>query len=136
MSTSEEKLKELTEELYKDVTINEFNLREVQMRLPAIRHKWVARLMSNKFEHEKMKELRGSTKHKLIEKIKNEAQFMLSDLALNKQAEDSEIIAKIDSSLKNKKLIIEFLERVVDEVLKGITFDIKNLIRIIELENT
>lgn len=134
--SNEEKLTEYSNELKEDVSINEFNLRDIQMKLPAIRHKWVARLMMNKFELEKMKELRAQTKYKIIDKLKEESPTILSEMSLNKMAENNNTIEKIDISLKNKKLIIEFLEKVVDEVLKGITFDIKNLIRIIELENT
>ena len=41
-------LEEYIVELEKDVKIDQFNIRDVQMKLPAYKHKWVGRLMRQK----------------------------------------------------------------------------------------
>ena len=58
-------LEEYISELSTDIQIDEFSMKDVQMKLPAIKHKWTGRLMRAKMEiEEKRKE-----KYKLVERI-------------------------------------------------------------------
>ena len=45
-----------TEELQKDMYIDELNLSQVALTLPAIKHKWVARLILAKSEFNKIEQ--------------------------------------------------------------------------------
>lgn len=123
------------EELTDDLSIDDFNLHDKQMKLPGIKHKWVARLIQMKSERGRLNELRGEAIRKLVEKIRQESLVTLSDRALLTKANDSEIIIKIDNQVKYCSILIDYLER-VEKVCSQTTFDIKNLIEIKKLELT
>ena len=56
-------LEEYISELSVDVQIDEFSMKDVQMKLPAIKHKWTGRLMRAKMEiEEKTAELHPDVK--------------------------------------------------------------------------
>ena len=48
-------------ELGEDTSLDEFTVRDVQMKLPAIKHKWAGRLMRLKLDNEKLKADRGNS---------------------------------------------------------------------------
>ena len=48
-----------SEEIKKYVSVDEFNMKQIQMDLPATRHYWVGRLMFHKQEILKLKRLAG-----------------------------------------------------------------------------
>ena len=41
-------LDDYLEEMQADLEVDEINMKEVQMKLPAIKHKWIGRLMRHK----------------------------------------------------------------------------------------
>lgn len=124
------------EEINLDVNLDELSLKQTQTKLPSIRHKWVARLMQQKFEMTKLNSLKKEALGRLVEKIKEEEPVVLSDMALKRKAEQHEIILKINDEIEVCKLIIEFLDKEIDITLKPVSFDIKNLIEVIKLETT
>ena len=123
-------------ELQEELKIDELTLKEVQLNLPTNRHKWVARLMEQKFELSKLKKLRKEAIDKVIEKITEHEPVTLSDIVLRKKASQHEVIKKIDEEIELCELLIDYLEKVVEKVCKGISYDIRNLVDIIHLETT
>lgn len=132
---SENIFEQYKQELEKELTINEFSLKEVQLNLPANRHKWVARLMVQKRELNKLKKLKDEAITKLIDKLNNQSPVTVSAIGLKKQAESHEVVLKINEEIDNCELLIEYLEK-VETVYRNTTYDIKNLIHIITLETT
>lgn len=120
---------ELTEEL----DLSDFNMKDVQMRLPAIKHKWVARLILQKIELNKTKKLKAEAIEAVINNLRRENIVTLSDATLAKQAEKNEIVQRIMLQIEEIEILIEYLEK-VERVCNSTSFDIKNLIDIKKLE--
>ena len=120
---------EITEEL----DLSDFNMKDVQMKLPAIKHKWVARLIQQKIELSKYKKLKAEAIDALIQSLRKENPVLLSDLALSKQAEKNETVQKIILKIEECEILIDYLEK-VEAVCRGTSYDIKNLVEIKKLE--
>ena len=122
---------ELTEEL----DLSDFNMKDVQMRLPGVKHKWVARLIQQKIEMNKYKKLKHEAVEAVMQNLRKENPVLLSDSTLAKQAEKNETIQKINLKMEECEILIEYLEK-VEAVCRGTSFDIKNLVEIKKLEMT
>lgn len=120
---------ELTEEL----DLSDFNMKDVQLKMPAIKHKWVARLIQQKIELAKYKKLKNEAIDVVIESLRKEGPVLISDIALAKQAEKNETVQKINSKIHETEILIEYLEK-VEKVCSSTTYDIKNLVEIKKLE--
>ena len=122
-------------ELYEELDLNDFNMKDVQMRLPAIKHKWVARLIQQKIELSKFKKLKQEAIGAVIDGLRKSNPVLLTDTALAKQAEKNETVQKIIIKMDECEMLIEYLEK-VEKVCSCTTYDIKNLIDIKKLEMT
>ena len=122
-------------ELIEDTKIDELNLKDVQMKLPAIKHKWVSRLILHKEEYNKLKHLQRAAKEKVINELKQNQNIILSLPVLEKRAEENDVIRKIKNQLEDQELIILYLDK-IETVLRSMSFDIKNIIDIMKLEET
>lgn len=120
---------ELTEEL----DLSDFNMKDVQMKLPGIKHKWVARLIDQKIELNKLKKLKAKAIETVSQKLRKENVVILSDAALSKQSEKHELVRKIIEKIEETEILIEYLER-VEKVCSSTSYDIKNLIDIKKME--
>ncbi len=120
---------ELTEEL----DLSDFNMKDVQMKLPGIKHKWVARLIDQKIELNKLKKLKAEAIETVSQKLRKENVIILSDAALSKQSEKHELVRKIIDKIEETEILIEYLER-VEKVCSSTSYDIKNLIDIKRME--
>lgn len=123
------------EELKLDTNINELNLKEMAMRLPALKHKWVSRLINHKQRNNKLKQLLKQTKDKIIEELKNNSPVILTNPVLEAKADNTEACKKIQNEINEQYLIIDYLEK-VETIFRGMSYDVSNLIKIIELETT
>jgi gas vesicle protein len=135
---TEEIKKDSQFELYKkemefDLQIDRVNLEEKQLKLPALKGKWVGRLMTHKKEKDKLNELYQQAIKQIAEKIKKEAVIELSSVAAEKQAESHELAKKIKKEIKEHEHIIEYLEH-MEKHLSNITYDIKNITEMMKLE--
>lgn len=120
-------------ELEEELDLTDFNIKDVQMRLPANKHKWVARLIQQKIESNKLKKLKHEAIDAVIQSLRKENPVILSDAALSKQAEKNETIQKIIIKIEECDILIEYLEK-VEKVCSGTSYDIKNLVEIKKLE--
>jgi hypothetical protein len=96
------------------------------LKVPGIKHKWVARLMNHKADVLELIEARETAISHLIKKIKSESPVTINDLLASKEAERHELITKVDKEMRDQRNIIEYLEK-VEKLMSQITFDIKNL---------
>ena len=123
------------EELKQDCIVDDINLKESALMLPAKKAKWVARLILaknsvNKLEKEKKKQISI-----LMEKFKHEAISTPSNAILKNLAEKHESIVEIDEKIEESYNLIDFLER-VEKVMSSMSFDIGNIVKIVQLETT
>ena len=123
-------------ELDDDTKIDEINLLDKQMMLPAIKHKWVARLIYYKRTlnslNRKKKELRES----VLENFeKNGMPPGLPKSVLDKKIELSAPIVKIQEQIEDTEIIIQYLEK-IETIFKTMTYDMKNIVDITKMETT
>ncbi len=122
-------------ELEEELDLSDFNMKDVQMRMPAVKHKWVARLIQQKIELNKFKKLKIEAIEAVVDKLRRENAVLLSDHALAKQAEKNETIQKILLKMEECEILIDYLEK-VEKVCSSTSYDIKNLVDIKKLELT
>ncbi len=129
MSTLEKYLKEME----KDVFFDDFTIKETQMKLPAIKHKWVGRLVRHKQESHKLKSEYDRVKRKLIQDAKANSTYQVSTPALEKIVIKHDTMIKMQTDIDDCMLLIEFLEK-AEKLFSSMSFDIKNLIEIMKME--
>lgn len=128
-------LSKYVEELKNDCVVDEINLKESALILPAKKAKWVARLIlekNNLFKLEKDKKIAINS---VIERIKSEAVSSISSAVLKNLAEKENDIIIFDVKIEESKNIIDFLER-TEKIMSSMSFDIGNIIKIVQLETT
>lgn len=123
------------EELKQDCLVDEINLKENALLLPAKKAKWVSRLILEKNNLNKLEKEKKTKIEFVIKKLKEEAVSTISHPVLKNLAEKHEIIAEIDSSIDESKNLIDFFER-VEKVMSSMSFDIGNIVKIVQLETT
>lgn len=128
-------LDDYIKELENDLKIDELNLKDYQLRLPAIKHKWAGRAIRLKLEiNNDTKELEKLKKF-LTDEIQKNAPVKLTPSAIGSAVDKHTEYKNYLNKISQKKLIIELLEK-TEKTLSSITYDIKNLIEIIKLETT
>ena len=126
----------INEELKKDTHIDELNLLEKQLTLPGIKHKWVSRLIDQKRILNNLEKKKKITKAAVISSLASEGiPPGVPKSILDKKIDASEAIQKIDSDISEVLLSIEYLEK-IENILRSMTYDIKNIIEINKLETT
>lgn len=122
-------------ELEKDVKLDQFNIRDCQMKLPAFKHKWVGRLMRHKFEIVRLNQQKYTLKKKVAEKIQSSTTYKVTKPVAEKAAANHDSIVDITHRIEELNVLIEFLEK-AERILSSMTYDIKNLVEIMRLETT
>jgi len=121
------------DEIGKDLVVDDFNLKEVQMRLPSRKHFWVARLMDAKVERNKLLAKKKQLKKDLTKKVIAESPVKISLSIAEQHAERHESVVHITESLAEYGVVIEYLEK-VEKVLSSMSFDISNIVKINQME--
>jgi len=128
-----EKFDQFYKELCEDVKFDQMNILEKQLMLPALKHKWVARLIKSKIEKEQLEKKKKQLKEQVLSKLN--IPTGVPQASIKQKVESSETIKKIDDELKDILLIVEYLEK-VEKILSSITFDIGNAAKLMVLETT
>ena len=118
--------------------IDEINVTQAAYNLPAIKHKWVARLINTKIKINKLEAQKKELRSKTINNNKqNNGHLPLIsiDRSLDTNSTFLESVAKIDEELEQHKMIVLYLEK-VEGIFKNMTFDIKNIVDLARLETT
>ena len=123
------------EELQNDLEIDDLTLHDVQMKLPAVKHKWVARLIQLKFQREKLEQNKSELLNNIVTQLKEQEVVKLSERSLYTSANKHEEIVNIGNQIKELDLLILYLEK-IEKVCSQTTFDVKNIIDIKKLELT
>ncbi len=123
------------EEITKLTTIDEFNMKQVQLELPAHRHYWVGRLMFHKLEVSKLQKAKKKAISQIIENLQNENPVTVTYKTLLASAENHPVVHKIEEQIAENEVLIEYLSK-IESNFRSMSYDIKNLIEIIRLETT
>ena len=125
---------EYEKEIFSDTAIDELNLLEKQLQLPAIKHKWVARLITHKRKVNNLEKKRKEIKEIVLSKM-NDIPKGIPKKLLDAKIDTTEEIQKIDEKIEEHNIMIEYLEK-VEQIFKSMSFDFKNIIDINKLETT
>ncbi len=128
-----ETLKRYIEEVNKDLSIDDFNIKDSQMKLPARKHFWVARLMDAKISKSKLLSKKKTHKKELVTRIINESPVKITTQTAESAAENTRDIEAINDKLKELDFIIEYLEK-VEKIFSSMHWEIKNIIQINQME--
>lgn len=124
------------EEIQEDVKFDQINILEKQLSLPAIKHKWVSRLMANKRAKNKLEQKKLDLKEEVLKTLVEKGiPTGIPKAALATKVESSETIKKINYEINETELIIEYLEK-VEKIMSSLTYDIGNATKIMALETT
>jgi len=121
------------EEMQHDTSIDEFTMKDVQMKLPAIKHKWTGRLIRLKIQIAELSRKKKSIIVKGTDQLMSESPVKLTAATVKQQVEKADVIVDINKELQDLYITQEFLEK-AEKILNSMTFDIKNLTDIIKLE--
>lgn len=126
-------LEEYIKEMGDDVELDEFNLKEAQLKLPALKHKWVGRLIRHKGDLSRLERNKDNVVKEVAQEIIETATYSVNIQTAEKAAEKHTRVKKINADIKEYKLIVEFLEK-GEHIFRGMSFDIKNITEIMKLE--
>jgi hypothetical protein len=128
-------LDDYIKELEMDLKIDELNLRDYQLRLPAIKHKWSGRLIRHKSTLNHLKKERDTIKMSVMKEIDNTSPVKLTQPVISSTADRHSRIQEFNTKIQETELIIELLEK-TEKTLHSCTYDIKNVVEIMKLEMT
>ena len=123
------------EEMVQDTDVDNFNILDIQMKLPAIKHKWVGRLMRHKVEVKDLRRAKEELILKLASKLMSESPVKVAANLAEKKVSKVDSVLQIDQKIKDIYILIEYLEK-VEKIFSSMTFDIKNVTEIMKLETT
>ena len=126
-------LKKYIEDINKDLYLDDFNLKEVQMRLPARKHFWVARLIEAKIKRNTLFAKKKKLKKDLVKKVIEDSPVRINQTAAETAAERYDSVVSINNSIKEQDTIIEYLEK-VEKIMSMMHWEIKNIVDINRME--
>jgi hypothetical protein len=109
---------------------DQLNLMDRQLSLPAIKHKWIARLIEQKKRKFSLDRKKKELKEEVLKTLeKGGIPTGIHKAALDKKVDSSDAIQKINQDLEDTQILVEYLEK-VEKVFSSFTYDIKNVIEI------
>jgi len=121
------------EELKEDLRIDEFSIKDASLKSPGRKHYWTSRLIYHKRNLMKLENEKNTLIKKASQEIQYQSPVRLSNVAIEKTAQSTDVMKDINLKINEEKLIIEFLEK-TEKTLSSLTYDIKNIVEIIKLE--
>jgi len=107
-----ELLKRYKEEIGADLLITDFNIKDIQLKLPSRKHFWAARLIDAKITLQSLHKKKKNLKKTLVTKIIAEAPVKLTQQTAEIAAEATDELTNITDSIKEYEFIVEYLEKV------------------------
>ena len=126
-------LKKYIEEIGEDLVLNDLNLKERQMRLPARKHFWVGRLIEAKIKRNELIATKSKLKKDLVKKVIEDSPVRINQTSAEAATEKYESVTKLNKDIKEQDTIIEYLEK-VEKILGNMHWEIKNVIDMNKME--
>lgn len=124
------------EEIKDDLQIDQINLMDRQLRAPALKHKWIARLIEQKRIKNRLEKRKKELKENVLKQLESGGiPTGVPKASIKEKVEASDTIKKINEEIEDVDLLIEYLEK-VEKVFSSITYDIRNITEISKLETT
>ena len=114
--------------------LDDLNLKEAQLKLPGYKHYWAGLIIKHKRDLANLKKQKDTKKEELVERIKTTEEVELSRLAIANKVNLLPEIKTLDQEIEAMEQLILYVEK-AEQILKGMSFDIKNIIDIQKLEN-
>lgn len=126
-------LKKYKEEIGEDLVVTDYNIKDIQLKLPSRKHFWAARLIDAKIEVHNLQKRKKKLKKAFVQKIITEAPVKLTQQSAEIAAESTDEISAINDSIKEYEFIVEYLEK-VEKIMQNMHWEIKNIIDIQRME--
>lgn len=124
------------QEIQEDVKVDQLNLLEKQMLLPALKHKWVSRLIDAKRNRNNLEKRKKELREQVFKSLQEKGiPTGIPKSSLNSKIDSSDVILKINEDLDEINLLVEYLDK-VENIFRSMTFDFKNITEITKLETT
>ena len=128
-----ELLKRYIDEIGKDLVLDAFNLKEAQLRLPARKHYWVARLIEAKIERNRLISKKKTLKKDVVKQVIQESPIKINVAAAIAAAENHKSLKVLNKDIEEQDIIIEYLEK-VEKIMNSMGYEIKNIVDIQKME--
>tara|TARA_R110002020_G_scaffold25202_3_gene82064 strand:+ start:119 stop:517 length:399 start_codon:yes stop_codon:yes gene_type:complete len=128
-----EMLKRYIDEIGKDLVLDDFNLKEAQLRLPSRKHYWVARLIEAKIERNRLISKKKAIKKEVVKQVIQESPIKINTAAAVSAAENHESLKGLNKDIEEQDIIIEYLEK-VEKIMNSMGYEIKNIVDIQKME--
>lgn len=128
-----ELLERYIKEIEEDLKIDEFNIKEASLKSPSKKHYWVAKLIQHKKNIARLEAEKEQLRRKIAQEVQYQSPVKLSAMTVEKTAEDADVIREINRKISEERLIVEFLEK-TEKTFSSLTYDLKNIIEIMKLE--
>jgi hypothetical protein len=126
-------LEKYIKEIEEDLKIDEFNIKEASLKSPGRKHYWVSRLIHHKRNLQELEKQKSITIKKIAKELQHQAPVKLTDSTLERAVLESQVIKDILQKVNDERLLIEFLEK-TEKTFSSLTYDIKNIVEIMKLE--
>ena len=120
-------------EIEEDLKIDEFNIKESSLKTPGRKHFWVSRLINHKRNLYFLEQELESTSKKLVTETREKSPVSISSITLQNAVAESDTIKALVLKIKEEKFVKELLEK-TEKTFSSLTYDIKNIIAIMQLE--
>ena len=120
-------------EIEKALEINEFNIKESSMKTPSRKHFWVSKLIKHKKNLYKLQQEKESIKKQVMDEIIKTSAIKITAPIAEKASYKHPKMKEINQKINDESLIVEFLEK-TEKTFSSISFDIKNIIEIMKME--
>jgi len=120
-------------EIEEDLKIDEFNIKEASLKTPGRKHFWVSRLINHKRNLYFLEQELEETSKKLVTETREKSPVAISSITLQNAVAESDVIKTLQLKIKEEKFLIELLEK-TEKTFSSLTYDIKNIVEIMKLE--
>jgi len=121
------------QDITEDLKIDEFNIKEASLKSPGRKHFWVRKLINHKRNLMKLEIEKSNMIKKITKELQHQSVVRLSNIVLEKSSEDTDLIKELILKISEEKIIIEFLEK-TEKTFSSLTYDIKNIVSIMQME--
>jgi hypothetical protein len=129
--TPTEKLDHYSKEIAEDLKITEITLQDKSFDIPQRKHYWVAKLIIEKQELNRLKKEKKQIERSAMET--QQAPVALSQNSMKKLIGNTAVMQDIQQQIEDQELLVEYLEK-TEKIFSYITNDVKNIVEIIQLQ--
>jgi len=128
-----DRLKKYIEEVGQDLVLDDFNVKDQQLRLPSRKHYWVARLIESKVERNSLIKRKKTLKKELVKQVIRDSPVKITNSTAESAAENHNSIIDINQKIADLDIVIEYLEK-VEKIMSQMGYEIKNIVEVMKME--